>query len=165
MSRHLVAVSLILVALGIAVTTFSVTGMITGPEEPALAQEGEYLVSEKDSYANFRFAARAGGDLWEHGSWLFGGFENAGFYVDVGLMKAFVDAGGEKLWCKGVLKDWKEYHDFEVRIDKLFGRTHFFIDGERFCELPVAPGPARAMIRETGEKGALRIEFTRLEAG
>lgn len=126
----------------------SITGMLTGSAEELPLIPGKEFLSEREYQNYFRFRAAFSGDLWESGSWAAGGFEDAAFYVDVGLMKAFV----KQEWCPGVLKDWKQYHDFEIEIDKLSDRTVFLVDGEPFCSIQSVPETSRVFLSAGNSK-------------
>ena len=129
----------------------------------------EIIFDNNNSYFNvnssyFGFSAKFSDDIIKHDSWHIGGFSNSNifgdsdkavFYVDVGVITPYLQIDKTKYWCKSLLKDWTEYHSFNIIIDN---KTSFYIDNEKICEFDKFPAlPLPAFLNENDKTGNLEM--------
>ena len=112
--------------------------------KPSLIGYSVYPVSEKTT----EFRARLIGDISDYSSHSIRGFaeeiecnnnNKAIFFIDAGLMKAYVGNGVDRYWCKPITEiDWELYHEFRVVV-KDTSKTEFYVDDYKVCSLNAVP--------------------------
>lgn len=125
-----------------------------------------------DSFLNKKmsFNARLTDELKNHVSWQLGGFagtdeelvassdERAVFYVDIGVMKAFVRSADRGIsWCKPMLYDWLIYHNFSIEVDNEHHETIFYIDGNKECTIKRTVSTLPIMLGENDKIGGIEM--------
>lgn len=137
--------------------------------EMVIDDDAVYFASNDSDDILLEFDARFTDSLIEHESWQLGGFatsdtwpplskdERAVFYVDAGVLNAFVRDDKEIEWCKPFTKfDWEEYHDFKIAITT--DKTYFYIDNEKVCSIPkVTTSKLPVMFGEKNKRGKIKM--------